>query len=115
MTLSVPYIALVAKQFEIEELKRLKLRSHLVGATGHMIHVLQSERGASSIYLASSGQRFKEIRDDLIRESETVEKLLRKHIESEIDNASFANAKIISLMAWVLLGLDALPQLRQHQ
>jgi len=114
MSLSVPYIALVAKQFEIEELKRLKLRSHLVGITGHMVHVLQSERGASSIFLASSGKRFRENRQELISESEAMERLLRKNFEAELDSSSFANAKIISLMAWVLLGLDALPQLRRR-
>ena len=112
MSLSVPYIALVAKQFEIEELKRFKSRSHLVGATGRMIHVLQQERGASSIFLASTGKRFAQTRQEIISESGIVERLLRKNIEAELDNSSFANAKIISLMAWVLLGLDALPELR---
>ena len=114
MTLSVPRITLLAKQFEIEELKRLKARSHLVGATGHMIHVLQSERGASSIFLASNGKRFKVTRQQLISESESVEKILRKNIKAELDNASFTNARIISLTAWVLLGLDALPELRKR-
>ncbi|MEW8533921.1 MAG: nitrate- and nitrite sensing domain-containing protein [Candidatus Thiodiazotropha sp.] len=114
MPLSVPYIVFVAKQLEIQELKRLKTRSSLVGIIGHMIHVLQSERGASSIYLASSGRRFESTRLDLIRESEAVEESLRNKIEAELDYASHSNAKIISLMAWVLLGLDALPELRKR-
>ncbi|MEW8586140.1 MAG: hypothetical protein AB2531_10290, partial [Candidatus Thiodiazotropha sp.] len=103
MPLSVPYIVFVAKQLEIQELKRLKTRSSLVGIIGHMIHVLQSERGASSIYLASSGRRFESTRLDLIRESEAVEESLRNKIEAELDYSSHSNAKIISLMAWVLL------------
>lgn len=114
MSLSVPYIVLLAKQREIDELKRLRSRSQLVGALGHMIHVLQSERGASSIYLASSGKRFEATRLQLISESESVEKVLRDVIEDELSYSSFANAKIISLMAWVLLGLDALPDLRKR-
>jgi len=114
MSLSVPAIVLTAKQREIEELNRVMSRSLLVGATGHMIHVLQSERGASSIFLASSGKRFKNARRELVSESETVEKQLRKLIEAELGNSSFANAKIISLFAWVLLGLDALPDLRKR-
>ena len=114
MSLSVPYVLLVAKQREIEELKRLKSRSQLVGALGHMIHVLQAERGASSIFLASSGQRFEATRLQLIRESESVERELRGIIEDELGNSSFTNAKMISLMAWVLLGLDALPELRRR-
>ena len=114
MPLSVPYIVLVAKQLEIAELKHLKTRSHLVGVIGHMIHVLQSERGATSIFLASAGKRFDATRRDLIRESESVEKKLRKEIEDELGYSSNSNAKIISLMAWVLLGLDALPELRKQ-
>ena len=114
MPISVPYIVLVAKQREIEELKRLKSRSQLVGALGHMIHVLQAERGASSIYLASSGKRFEEMRLHLVGETGPVESELRNIIEDELGNSSFANAKMISLMAWVLLGLDALPELRQR-
>lgn len=112
MPLSVPYIVLVAKQLEIEELKRLKTRSQLVGVVGHMIHVLQSERGASSIYLASSGERFEDTRLALIAESESVEQALRRIIEAELGFSSYSNAKILALMAWVLLGIDALPELR---
>ena len=114
MSLSVPYIVLVAKQREIEELKRLETRARLVGALGHMIHVLQSERGASSTFLASSGTRFEATRRQLIGESQTVEKVLRSIIEDELVDPAFANAKIVSLMAWALLGLDALPDLRQR-
>ena len=102
MSLSVPYVVLVAKQREIEELKRLEARAHLVGALGHMIHVLQSERGASSTFLASSGTRFEETRLQLIGESQSVEKVLRTIIEDELVNPAFANAKIISLMAWAI-------------
>ena len=114
MSLSVPYVVLVAKQLEIQELKRLQTRSHLVGAIGHMIHVLQSERGASSIFLASSGERFETTRQALIQESQVVEHSLRGMIEDELGYSSHSNAKIISLMAWVLFGLDALPELRKR-
>lgn len=114
MSLSVPYIVLLAKQREIDELKRLKARATLVGALGHMIHVLQSERGASSTYLASSGKRFEQTRLQLIEESRSVEQVLRAIIEDELANSAFADAKMISLMAWALLGLDALPELRQR-
>lgn len=114
MSLSVPYIVLVAKQLEIEDLKRLKARSHLVGVIGHMIHVLQSERGASSIYLASKGKRFGETRLALINEAESVETSLRQIFENELRYPSLTNTKIISLMAWVILGLDALPDIRDQ-
>ncbi len=114
MSLSVPYIVLVAKQLEIEELKRLKTRAQLVGVISHMIHVLQSERGASSIYLASEGERFEETRRDLINESQSVEQTLRKIFADELGFSAHSNAKILSLIGWVVLGLDALPELRER-
>ena len=114
MSLSVPYIVLLAKQLAIEELKRLKTRSQLVGVLGHLIHALQSERGASSIYLASGGKRFKETRLELIGESESVEADLPQIFENELRYSSHSNTKIISLMAWILLGVDALPEFRER-
>lgn len=114
MSLSVHYIALLAKQQEIEEVKRLKSMSQLVSATGHMIHVLQAERGASSLFLASSGDRFAQAREEHIRESESAEKEFRSQIETQIDNPSLSSTKIVSLFAWLILGMDALPDLRQR-
>ncbi len=112
MPISVPYVVLVAKQLEIQELKRLKTRSHLVGVIGQMVHVLQSERGASSIFLASAGQRFAETRLEWVTQAQDVERELRTVIENELSCSTHSNARIISLLAWVLLGLDALPELR---
>lgn len=112
MTLSVPSIVLTAKRLEIEELKRLQSRSYFVGVIAQMIHTLQAERGASSIFLASAGNRFEDTRRKLVADSESVERLLRKTIEEELRNCAACNAKIISLIAWVLVGLDALPDLR---
>ncbi len=114
MELSVPNIVLVAKQHQIQELKRLASKAQLVGVIGHLIHALQSERGATSIYLASAGQRFEATRLDLVADTESVERELRAIFEEELEQASFANAKQLSLMAWVLLGMDALPDLRRR-
>lgn len=114
MTVSVPQIVLAAKQREIDELKRLMARAKLVAAAGAMIHALQVERGATSIFLASSGKRFADARNDYIKESQQVEKRLREQIEAELSDPSDANARIISLIAWVLLGLDSMPELREY-
>jgi hypothetical protein len=114
MKLSVPDIVLAAKQREIDELKRLASKAQLVGGIGHLIHALQSERGASSIFLASSGARFAATRLELIGASQSIESSVRTNFEMQLENASFGNAKIFSLMAWALLGLDALPELRQQ-
>lgn len=114
MKLSVPDILLAAKQNEIDELRRLTSRARFVGLLGHMIHVLQAERGASSIYLASAGKRFEANRRHLIAESEAVESLLRASFQEQLDTPQNGPARQYSLMAWVLLGLESLPELRKR-
>lgn len=114
VSLSVSNIVLVAKQREIDELKRLAAKAQLVGGIGHLIHALQNERGASSIFLASAGARFASTRVTLIETSRASERVLRTHFETQLARPAFGNAKIFSLMAWALLGLDALPELRRQ-
>lgn len=114
MVLSVPDIVLLAKQHEIEALQRLASNARLAGEVGHLIHVLQSERGATSIFLASSGQRFAATRLEMVQASEAVEHRLRGVFEAQLAQAAFANPKLISLLAWVILGLDTLPELRRR-
>ncbi|MCP5419026.1 MAG: nitrate- and nitrite sensing domain-containing protein [Gammaproteobacteria bacterium] len=109
---SVSDVVLLAKRLEIDELKRLQSRAHLVGVLSHMVHALQAERGASSIFIASRGQRFDATRLKLVSESDSVQHLLRDLILEESRRSSSANAKIVALLAWVLLGLDALSDLR---
>jgi hypothetical protein len=113
MPLSVSQILLRAKELEIQELKRLDVYIQLTGMLGHMVHALQSERGASSIYLASSGKRFIKNRQNLIAESETIAALLLANIEQDLEQEKFNSAKIVSLMAWTILGLEAMPALRE--
>ena len=112
MVLSVPDIVLLARHYEIEALQRLASNAQLVGVIGHLIHTLQSERDATSISLASSGRRFASTRLKMVMETETVEHRLHTIFGVQLEQDAFTNAKLISLMAWVLLGLDALPDLR---
>lgn len=114
MELSAAKVVLAAKQHQIEELQRLAATAQFVGVIGHLIHVLQIERGATSIYLASAGKRFETVRLEAARDSEAVERELRASFEIQLEQASHANAKLLSLMGWVLLGLDTLPDLRQR-
>lgn len=109
---SVSDVVLLAKRLEIDELKHLQSRAHLVGVISHMVHALQAERGASSIYIASRGQRFEATRLKLVSESESVQRLLRDLILEESRASASSNARIVALLAWVLLGLDALSDLR---
>ncbi len=114
MELSVAQLVLAGKQREIEELRHLAIKARLAGVIGHLVHALQNERGASSIFLASGGQRFEGTRAALITESSTVETYLRKSFAQQLEMPAFGNARLYSVMAWVLLGLDALAELRRH-
>ncbi|QID19008.1 ANTAR domain-containing protein [Nitrogeniibacter mangrovi] len=110
--LTVSNIVLVAKQHEIEELRHLEARAQLVGDIGALIHCLQNERGASSLFLASAGARFGDTRQALIAASREREGALRTSFDTLLQHSNHGSAKLYSLMAWVLLGLDALPALR---
>ncbi|MCB1755947.1 MAG: nitrate- and nitrite sensing domain-containing protein [Gammaproteobacteria bacterium] len=112
MSTSTVNLLIRAKQLEVAELQQLNDRVRLSGILGHLVHTLQSERGASSIFLASSGERFADKRTKLIAESEQITGLLLGEFESELQNPTFSNARILSLMAWVQTGLEAMPELR---
>lgn len=114
MPISVPRIVLAAKQHEIDELRHLAERAELSAVISHLIHCLQHERGASSIFLASGGLRFAETRRTLIAESEALANELHARFETQLSSTAFGNARIFSLMAWVLLGLEELPALRKQ-
>ncbi|KQV98394.1 nitrate- and nitrite sensing domain-containing protein [Rhizobacter sp. Root1221] len=110
--LSVSTLVLRAKQLEIDAVRHLASRAELVDVIGQLIQALQRERGASSIFLASQGQRFTDVRRTLVDEARPVETRVRDVFAVHLDPAQGATAKALSLMAWALLGLDALEALR---
>ncbi|RZL08033.1 MAG: antitermination regulator, partial [Rubrivivax sp.] len=58
LSLSVSQLVLRAKQLELEAVRHVAGRIELADVAGKLIHALQRERGATSVYLASGGQRF---------------------------------------------------------
>jgi len=114
MELTPSSIVLAAKNRQIQQLRHLATRVELVGAIGQLVHALQSERGASSLYVASGGSRFESQRTQLAADSSTVEQHLRERFRTQLDEPGFGNASLFSLIAWVVLGLDTLPALRQR-
>lgn len=112
--LSVSNLVLRAKQLEIDAVRQLASRAELVDAIGQLIQGLQRERGASSIYLASKAQRFADMRRKIVAEVEPLEAQLRAVFAEHLEPAQGATAKALSLMAWALLGLDALAALRSQ-
>jgi hypothetical protein len=112
MQLPVQKIVLLAKRLDMQELNRLADITQFVEIVGRLVHQLQAERGASSIFLATKGSDFGGTRLQLITESKAVEDELRAIIASQVEGASFSKAKLLYLMAWVLIGLGELPALR---
>ncbi|MEO5796976.1 MAG: nitrate- and nitrite sensing domain-containing protein [Rhodoferax sp.] len=112
--LPVSAFVLRAKQLEMDAVRQLASRAELVDAIGQLIQGLQRERGASSIYLASKAQRFADMRRQIVGEVEPLETRLRAVCAGYVEPAQGATAKTLSLMAWALLGLDALAALRSQ-
>ena len=110
--MTIHKIVSLAKHLDVEELNRLSDITQFVEIVGRLIHKLQTERGASSIFLATDGSRFADVRQHAVSESASVEEELRAIIEGQIECTSFGRAKFLYLMAWVLTGLDQLPALR---
>ena len=110
--ISASTLVLRAKQREIDAVRHLASQAELVDVIGQLIQALQRERGASGIYLASQGQRFADTRHTLIHDARRVEVRLRTVLSAHAEPAQGATAKSLSLMAWALLGLDALEALR---
>lgn len=111
-TLTASQVLLRAKALEIESVEHLAARAELVDVLGRLIHELQRERGASSIFLASSGQRFDAVRQQAVAQARPVERRLRQLFAAHLEPGLGASPRKLSLMAWVLLGLDELEALR---
>ena len=112
--LSISALVLRAKQLEIDAVRQLASRAELVDAIGQLIQGLQRERGASGIFLASKAQRFADVRPKIVGEVVLLETQLRAVFANHVEPAQGATAKALSLMAWALLGLDALAALRSQ-
>ena len=105
-------LALQARQREIEAVQHLARRVAFVDALGQLIQALQRERGASSVFLASHGQRFADVRRERVEAAKPVEARVRALFAAQGAPEQGATAPMLSLMAWVVLGLDALAELR---
>ena len=111
-SVSISHLVLRAKQLEIDALKHLAARAELVDVIGQLIHALQRERGATSVYLASGGQQFTEVRQAAVLEARPLEAQARAVFATQTEPGQGASARMISMMAWALMGLDVLDGLR---
>lgn len=114
MQLTISQLVLRAKQLEIESIRQLAQRVELVDLMGQLIHALQTERGMTSAYLASGGQQFAQDRLTAVGNSRAIESTLRERFNEQLEPATGATAHTLSLLAWVLLDLEAMSVVRDQ-
>jgi hypothetical protein len=107
-------LVLKAKRLEIDAARQLAGRIECVDAIRQCIHALQHERGATSIFLASDGQRFADVRRHAQDQSGQADQRLRALFAAQADAPHGNTPSMLSLMAWTLIGLDALGDLRRR-
>lgn len=111
---SAQQLLLTAIRCDIDNLTHLATTADIVGDISRFIHMLQRERGASTIYLVSQGQRFKTRRDTYRQHSQQAETLMRQRLEALSEEARpQAAARLLRRIAAVWYALDELGALRQ--
>ncbi|GEN29397.1 nitrate regulatory protein [Halovibrio variabilis] len=111
---SAQQLLLTAIRCDIDNLTHLATTTEIVGDISRFIHMLQRERGASTIYLVSRGQRFKTRRDTYRQHSQQAETLMRQRLETLSQEARpQAAARLLRRIAAVWHALDELDALRQ--
>ena len=111
---SAQQLLLTAIRCDIDNLTHLATTADIVGDISHFIHMLQRERGASTIYLVSQGQRFSTRRDTYRQHSQQAETLMRQRLEALSQEARpQAAARLLRRIAAVWSALDQLGALRE--
>jgi hypothetical protein len=98
------------------DLKQLSVLSDLVKGISELIHALQKERGASSIYLGSNGAHFADRLVARVAESRSLEERVRDHLEhadEKLDPMS-SSARFYTRVAFAFDALDSLPGTREQ-
>ncbi len=98
------------------DLKQLSVFSDLVKGISELIHALQKERGASSIYLASNGARFLDRLDACVDDSRSLEGTVREHLEhvdEKLDPMS-CSERFYMRVAFAFRALGSLPDTREQ-
>ncbi len=104
-----------ARRAEIASLKQLEVSCDLVIRATELIHELQRERGLSNSFLVSSGTRFSRELQDEMSQIHAAEKHFRTMLgRLPLGDSSLNSSRLFSSVAFVLHGLDELPELRQQ-
>src|SRR3954467_10356909 len=100
----------------MDELERLAHTSEFVGVIGRFIHALQRERGMSTIFLASRGERFAAMREGQVPVCDALQAVVLASFDRVAQDAgSLRNgARLLNRIAIAVDALDALPPLRRR-
>lgn len=96
------------------DLKQLFVLSELVKGISELIHALQKERGASSIFLGSNATHFADVLEQRIASSTALEMAVRlrlEELESKLDALS-CSARFYMRVGVALSALESLPAIR---
>lgn len=112
---AVDYL-IASKKSEIHNLEHLLRTGRLVVAISNLVHALQRERGASSMFLGSNGERSGDIRLGLVEESRTRECELRERLaDLDIQEPCLQSAgRLFNRVAYVVHGLEQLDKVRER-
>src|ERR1700737_1680655 len=98
------------------DLKQLSVLSDLVKGISELIHTLQKELGASSIYLGSNGAHFADRLVERVSESRSLEERGRDHLEHADEELCPVRwrARFYTRVAFAFDALDSLPSTREQ-
>ncbi|MHB8722434.1 MAG: nitrate- and nitrite sensing domain-containing protein [Steroidobacteraceae bacterium] len=105
-----------AKLRRARDLKQLSILCEAVQGISELIHALQKERGASSIYLGSNGAQFADRLVARAAESGSLEERVRnrlEHVDEKLDPMS-CSARFYTRVAFAFRALDSLPGTREQ-
>lgn len=106
---------IASKTCELKSLQYFLQMGRLVQCISNLVHGLQRERGASNVFLGSSGRKFAGERQDLIEESDCLKAQFAQalaEIHEELTEHA-VSSQLLNQIACALYGLDGLDGLRQ--
>jgi hypothetical protein len=105
-----------AQMCRARDLKQLSILSDLVKGVSELIHALQKERGASSIYLGSNGAHFADRLLERVAESRSLGERVHDHLEhvDEKLEPMSCGARFYTRIAFAFDALDSLPGVRDQ-
>lgn len=105
-----------ASRCRTRDLQQLVVLGELVKDISELIHALQKERGASSIFLGSNGAQFTDRLAARIAECRDLEQVVRErlaHVDEKLDRLS-SGARFFTRVALAFRALDTLPGTREQ-